>query len=83
MNWGDGMERTISEAIETLIGDTPVAKQLDAALSDMAPKDHVHENYVTRAEHEALKRQVDMLLELVGDTSITEQINAAIRAVKG
>lgn len=83
MSWGDCMERMISEAIETLIGDTPVSEQLGAALSHVAHKDHVHENYVTRTEYETLKKQVDMLLELVGDLSVSEQINAAINAAKG
>ena len=80
MNWGDGMERSISNAIETLIGDTPVSEQLGLALSHMAPKDHTHENYVTRVEYEVLRKQVDMLLALVGDISVAEQIAAALKA---
>jgi hypothetical protein len=82
MNWGDGMERTISEAIETLIGDTPVAKQLDAALSDMASKNHTHDNYVDRKDFEALKQQVESLLQLVGDISVADQIRTAINSAK-
>ena len=77
------MEKMINNAVETLIGDTPVSIQLATALSYVAPKDHVHENYVTRAEYDILRRQVDILLELVGDIPVTEQIGAAIRAAKG
>lgn len=76
------MERMISEAIETLIGDTPVSEQLGAALSYMAPKEHVHDNYITREEYETLRRQVELLLGLVGDTSVAEQINTAINTAK-
>jgi hypothetical protein len=76
------MERMISEAIETLIGDTPVSEQLGAALSYMAPKEHVHDNYITREEYETLRQQVELLLRLVGDTSVAEQINTAINTAK-
>lgn len=82
MNWGDGMERMISDTIETLIGDTPVSEQLGAALSYMATKEHVHDNYVTRDEFKILQRQVELLLQLVGDMSVAEQINTAMNAAK-
>ena len=45
----------------------------------MASKSHTHEDYVTRKEYDALKKQVDMLTNLVGDTSVSEQINVAIK----
>lgn len=83
MNWGDDMERMISDAIETLIGDTPVSEQLGAALSYMAPKEHLHDNYVTREEFQILRQQVEILLELVGDTSVAEQISLAIERQRG
>lgn len=83
MNWGDNMERMISDAIETLIGDTPVSEQLGAALSYMAPKEHVHDNYITREEYEALRQQVELLLELVGDISVAEQISLALKRQGG
>ena len=83
MSWGDVMERMISEAIEILIGDTPVSEQLGAALSYMAPKEHEHDNYADREEVENLKRQVELLLQLVGDISVAEQINMAIRQQGG
>ena len=77
------MERSVSNAIETLIGDTPVSEQLGAALSYMAHKEHTHDNYVTREEYEKLLRQVEQLLELVGDVSVAEQISAAISGQGG
>ena len=73
------MERMISDAIETLIGDTPVSEQLGAALSYMSPKEHIHYNYATREEIEILRQQVELLLELVGDMSVSEQINIALQ----
>lgn len=82
MNWGDGMERSLSDTIEVLIGDTPVSEQLGAALSYMAPKEHTHDNYVTREEYEILRQQVELLLELVGDMSVAEQISTAINTAK-
>lgn len=77
------MERSLSDTIEILIGDTPVSEQLGAALSYMAPKEHIHENYVTREEFEAARKQVELLLELVGDTSVAEQIIAALQRQGG
>lgn len=79
MSWGDVMERMISDAIETLIGDTPVSEQLGAALSYMAPKEHEHANYAQREEVEVLKQQVDLLMQLVGDISVAEQISIAFK----
>lgn len=83
MNWGDNMERMMSEAIETLIGDTPVSEQLGAALSYMAPREHIHDNYVSREEFETLKKQVNLLLDLVGDISVAEQIMAVLQRKGG
>lgn len=68
------MENTIS----TLIGDVPVSEQIAAALERMAQKDHVHD-YATRDEIEDLKKKIDLLMDLVGDTSVSEQIQTAIK----
>lgn len=62
-----------------VVGDTPVSEQLAAALSRMAPVNHTHDEYVTRKEVNALKRDVEKLLELVGDVPVSEQINAALK----
>lgn len=61
-----------------VIGDVPVSEQLASALDHMALKEHTHEEYVPRSEVEALRREVQMLLDLVGDVSVSEQINAAL-----
>lgn len=71
------MENTIS----ALIGDVPVSEQLAAALERMAPKDHTHD-YATLDEVEDLKRKIDMLMDLVGDTSVADQIFMAIKNTK-
>ena len=74
--------KTIGEAIDSIIGDTPVSVQLNTALNQMARKDHVHEDYVSRVEFESLKRNVETLIALVGDISVSEQISNAIEALK-
>ena len=73
--------KTIGEAIDNIIGDTPVSVQLNTALSQMADKDHVHENYVTREEFYALKQDVETLISLIGDTSVSEQIAMAMSKI--
>jgi len=60
-----------------LVGDVPVSEQLAAALERMAPKDHTH-RYATHDEVEELKRKIDVLICLVGDTSVADQIAMAL-----
>ena len=71
--------KTSGEAIDSIIGDTPVSVQLNTALAQMANKDHIHENYVTREEFDKLKADVETLIALVGDVSVSEQINIALK----
>ena len=71
------MENTIS----TLIGDVPVSEQLAAALERMSPKDHTHE-YATHDEVEELRRKIDLLMDLVGDTRVADQIYMALKNIK-
>ena len=71
----------MNDTISTLIGDVPVSEQLAAALERMAPRDHAHD-YVTHDEIEVLKKKIDLLMDLVGDTSVSEQIQNAIRNIK-
>lgn len=68
------------DTLDNLIGDVPVSEQLGAALERMAPKDHIHSEYATHDEVEDLKRKIEILMDLVGDTSVAEQISAAIRS---
>ena len=65
--------------LDSLIGDVPVSEQLGAALERMASKDHTHDNYATREEVEILNKKIEMLLDLVGDTSVADQIAMAIK----
>lgn len=67
--------------IDNLIGDVPVSEQLATALERMAPKDHAH-NYATHDEVEDLKKKIEMLLDLVGDTSVADQIAMALNNIK-
>jgi hypothetical protein len=73
------MENRITEIIESIIGDTPVSVQLAMALDDMATKEHQHEEYATKFEVEDLRKKIDMLIDLVGDVSVSEQIYTAIK----
>ena len=68
------MENRIAEAIENIIGDTPVSVQLAMALDNMAEKEHKHEEYATKCEVENLKKKIDILIDLVGDVPVSEQI---------
>lgn len=70
------------DSFNSIIGDIPVSEQLSVVLSKMAEKTHSHEEYVTRAEYDALKQTVDTLVGLIGDTSVSEQIGAAINKIE-
>ena len=71
-----------NDTLYTLIGDVPVSEQLAAALERMAPKDHEHNVYATRSEVQELIRKIDLLMELVGDTSVANQIAIALNNIK-
>ena len=66
--------------LDTLIGDVPVSEQMAAALERMATKDHTHD-YVTYEEFTDLKQKIEMLMDLVGDTSVAEQIQMALKNI--
>lgn len=74
------MEKSMNDILEEIIGDVPVSEQLNAALAYMATKDQVHELY---AEIEFLKQEVENLIALVGDESVSAQINNAIKPFTG
>ena len=74
--------KSISDTLDNLIGDVPVSEQLGAALDRMSQKDHAHANYATRDEVEELKRKIDMLMDLVGDTSVADQISIVLNNIK-
>ena len=69
------VEKIISDVAEEIIGDTPVSVQLATALNGMASKEDVN---ALSSEMRALRKEVEKLIELVGDTSVSEQINNAI-----
>ena len=68
------IKEMISECMHELVGDTPVPCQLDVALGYKANAD---EHNVLQKEVDNLKKEVQRLIELVGDTSVAEQVNAA------
>lgn len=71
-----------TDTLDSLIGDVPVSEQLAAALERMAPKDHEHSDCATRDEVEELRKKIEMLIDLVGDTSVSEQIYTAINNIR-
>ena len=75
-------EKEVNDMLDDLVGGTPVSVQLSAALERMATKEHTHDDYVTREEFDELKKQVETLINLVGDVSVSEQINMAIEKIK-
>lgn len=68
----------MNNTMDNLIGDVPVSEQLAAALERMSPKEHTHD-YATHDEVEELKRKIEALIDLVGDTSVADQIAMALK----
>ena len=68
----------MNDTLDNLIGDVPVSEQLAAALERMAPKDHIHADCATRLEVQELRRKIDLLMDLVGDTRVADQIAMAL-----
>lgn len=71
----------LEREIDSILGDVPVSVQLAAALERMAPKEHTHD-YATRTEIEELNRKLEKLMDLVGDASVSEQIQIALNNIK-
>ena len=71
----------MNDTISAIVGDVPVSEQIASALEHMAKKDHVH-SYATTDEVEDLKKKIEALMDLVGDTSVADQIYAALNNIK-
>ena len=69
------VDEILSDIVEPIIGDTPVSVQLATALNGMASKEDVS---ALRSDLNALRKEVENLISLVGDTSVSEQINVVI-----
>lgn len=67
------IRQMITEYVSELIGDTPLAYQLDAAITE-----HWHPQYALREEVDELKKEVQRLSDLVGDTPVAEQLCVAL-----
>lgn len=65
------------DTLYSLIGDIPVSEQIMSAIAS-----HKHSDYATKDEVNELRRKIDLLLELVGDTSVAEQISIAFKNIK-
>lgn len=73
------VDEILSDMIEPIVGDTPVSVQLNAALNKMASKEEVED---MRIDINVLKKDMEKLMALLGDTSVSEQINMAISNIK-
>ena len=70
------IKEIVNECMRELVGDTPIPCQLDVALRDKAS---TMEQINLQIEFNALKQEVQRLADLVGDTSVAEQINMAFK----
>ena len=70
----DEIKEIINECMRELVGDTPIPCQLDVALGYKANADEQH---ALQSEVDALRKELQRLSDLVGDTPVSEQINAA------
>lgn len=69
------MDENVNNHVEELIGDTPVSVQLAMALEKMASREDVN---TLRNDIKVLSEEVERLIALVGDLSVSEQISLAI-----
>lgn len=72
----------MEDTLSALIGDVPVSEQIAAAIMNLSHKEHIHADCATRLEVEELKRKIELLIDLVGDTSVADQITEAIKNIK-
>lgn len=70
------VDEILADMVEPIIGDTPVSVQLATALNGMASKEDVN---ALSTELKALRKEVEKLIELVGDISVSEQINMVMQ----
>ena len=68
-------DEILTDIIEPIIGDTPVSVQLAMALDGMASKEDV---LALNKELVELRKELEKLTLLVGDLSVSEQINMAM-----
>jgi hypothetical protein len=71
----DEIKEIINECMRELIGDTPIPCQLDVALRDKAD---TTEQMNLQVKLNALEQEVQRLANLIGDTSVAEQIYTAL-----
>lgn len=73
---GRMVDDILNDVVEPILGDTPVSVQLNAALVKMASKEDVN---ALRSDLDVLRKEIEKLAELVGDVSVSEQINTAFK----
>lgn len=71
----DTIKEIVNECMRELVGDTPIPCQLDVALGYKANADEQH---ALQSEVDALRQEVERLSNLIGDTSVAEQISTAL-----
>lgn len=68
--------KSTSEIVSELIGDTPVSVQLNTVIDTTVNKE---EFQTLKNEIFMLRKEIEHIAQLVGDTSVSEQINNAIQ----
>lgn len=72
--------KSTSEIVSELIGDTPVSVQLNTVIDTTVNKE---EFQTLKNEIFMLRKEIEHIAQLVGDTSVSEQINNAIQVAMG
>lgn len=69
-----------NEIVSELIGDTPVSVQLNTVIDTTVNKE---EFQTLKNEIFMLRKEIEHIVQLVGDISVSEQINNAIQVAMG
>ena len=73
-------DKLTNEIVSELIGDTPVSVQLNTVLDATVSKEDFQ---ALKNEIIMLRKEINHIIDLVGDMSVSEQINNAIQLVRG
>lgn len=65
------------DTLSSLVGDMPVSEQIAIAILR-----HDHKDCAKSTDVEELKQKIEELFNLVGDESVAEQIEAALKNIR-
>lgn len=70
-------DKSTNEIVSELIGDTPVSVQLNTVLDATVSKEDFQ---ALKNEIIMLRKEINHIIDLVGDTSVSEQIYNALQS---